>query len=369
MSQASPSQGPSAQNELANAELAALLDYLDTVAIALPAPVTEPGDLQPLADPVPVQTLTAELAALPDDQLLHTFRQWKVYFASQAQAPAILHEITRLRELTFREMQEGSGLAVDTDEFDATYDHLFVWDTEAQTIVGGYRLGHADDVHHYAIDVGGPETAPMTDRAKYIDVRSAASGCGPEDCNVLATARSLIDWHARHGFCAVCGQPTRMREGGYARKCTSESCGAEHFPRTDPVTIMLVVDGDDRCLLGRQARFPKGNYSALAGFMEPGEAIEDAVRREVFEEAGIVVGEVRYHSSQPWPFPSSLMIGCICEATTTEIALDQDELEDARWFDRESVKAGLAGQGPGSLFLPPSFAVAHHLARAWAEGE
>ena len=158
MSQASPSQGPSAQNELANAELAALLDYLDTVAIALPAPVTEPGDLQPLADPVPVQTLTAELAALPDDQLLHTFRQWKVYFASQAQAPAILHEITRLRELTFREMQEGSGLAVDTDEFDATYDHLFVWDEEAQTIVGGYRLGHADVLRA----AGGPDAVYLS---------------------------------------------------------------------------------------------------------------------------------------------------------------------------------------------------------------
>ncbi len=231
-------------------------------------------------------------------------------------------------------------------------------------------LGHADDVHHYAIDVGGPETAPMTDRAKYIDVRSAASGCGPEDCNVLATARSLIDWHARHGFCAVCGQPTRMREGGYARKCTSESCGAEHFPRTDPVTIMLVVDGDDRCLLGRQARFPKGNYSALAGFMEPGEASEDAVRREVFEEAGIVVGEVRYHSSQPWPFPSSLMIGCICEATTTEIALDQDELEDARWFTRDEIAAMVENwQGREGLRMPPPFAIAHQLARGWLAGE
>jgi NAD+ diphosphatase len=231
-------------------------------------------------------------------------------------------------------------------------------------------LGEAEGAHHFAIDVGGPDTAPLVDRAKYIDVRSAAMGCGPADCNVLAQARSLIDWHARHGFCAVCGQPTRLRDGGYARRCTSEACGAEHFPRTDPVTIMLVVRGRDFALLGRQARFPPGNYSALAGFMEPGESIEDAVAREVFEEAGVRVREVRYHSSQPWPFPSSLMIGCIAEAATTEIALDQDELEDARWFARDDVAAMLANcQGRDGLRVPPPFAIAHQLVKGWLAGD
>lgn len=230
-------------------------------------------------------------------------------------------------------------------------------------------LGLGEGVHHFAIDVGGPDSAPLADRSKYIDVRSAAMSCGPADCNILAQAKSLIDWHARHGFCAVCGQPTRMRDGGYARKCTSEACGAEHFPRTDPVTIMLVVQGDRHALLGRQARFPQGNYSALAGFMEPGESIEDAVRREVFEEAGIMAGEVRYHSSQPWPFPSSLMIGCIAEAQTTDIELDGEELEDARWFSRDEVAAMVDNwQGREGLRMPPPFAIAHQLARGWLGG-
>jgi NAD+ diphosphatase len=155
-----------------------------------------------------------------------------------------------------------------------------------------------------------------------------------------------------------------MSMGGYRRDCPA--CGAEHFPRTDPVVIMLAIDGE-RCLLGRQARFAAGMYSCLAGFVEPGETIEDAVRRETGEEAGIRIGRVGYHSSQPWPFPASLMIGCHAEAITTEVVPDEAELEDCRWFERDEVRTMLAGTHPGGLKTPPPIAIAYRLIRAWAE--
>jgi NAD+ diphosphatase len=151
--------------------------------------------------------------------------------------------------------------------------------------------------------------------------------------------------------------------GGYRRDCPA--CGAEHFPRTDPVVIMLAIDGE-RCLLGRQARFAPAMYSCLAGFVEPGETIEDAVRRETAEEAGIAVGRVRYHASQPWPFPSSLMIGCHAEAISRDIVRDEAELEACRWFGRAEVQAMLAGLHPDGLKCPPDIAIAHHLIKAWA---
>jgi NAD+ diphosphatase len=185
---------------------------------------------------------------------------------------------------------------------------------------------------------------------------------GRETVAILSQAKSLLHWHNRHGFCANCGAPTRLCAGGWRRDC--EACRAQHFPRTDPVVIMLVTDGD-RCLLGRQARFGKGMYSALAGFLEPGETVEDAVRREVREEAGIQVGRVTYLASQPWPFPSSLMIGCLGEALSTQIVLDQTELEDARWFSRAEAESMLAGTHAGGLGAPQPIAIAHHLLRYW----
>jgi NAD+ diphosphatase len=181
----------------------------------------------------------------------------------------------------------------------------------------------------------------------------------------LAAAKSLVDWHRRHGFCANCGAPTELAGGGWRRECGA--CGAQHFPRTDPVVIMLAVDGE-RCVLGRQARFAPGMYSCLAGFVEPGETIEDAVRREVKEEAGIAVGRVRYVASQPWPFPSSLMIGCLAEAAGGDITMDESELEDCRWFERGAVRAMLDGAHPEGLRAPPAMAIAHRLMRLWAEG-
>jgi NAD+ diphosphatase len=182
----------------------------------------------------------------------------------------------------------------------------------------------------------------------------------------LAEAKALLNWHARHRFCANCGAATRVSQGGWRRDCPA--CKAEHFPRTDPVVIMLAVDGD-RCVLGRAARFVPNMWSCLAGFVEPGESVEDAVRREVREEVGLACGRVRYFASQPWPFPASLMIGCHAEARSTEIVVDRGELEDARWFDRAEVAAMLLRQHPQGLTTPPPVAIAHHIIRAWVEGE
>jgi NAD+ diphosphatase len=185
-----------------------------------------------------------------------------------------------------------------------------------------------------------------------------------EVASILGEAKAILHWHARHGFCANCGAPSRVGAAGWRREC--DVCKTQHFPRTDPVVIMLAVDGD-RCLLGRQARFPKGMYSALAGFLEPGESIEEAVRREILEESGIICGEVRYVASQPWPFPSSLMIGCLAQATTREITVDGDELEDARWFAREEVVAIFEKRHPQGILSPNRMAIAHHLLKYWLE--
>jgi NAD+ diphosphatase len=187
----------------------------------------------------------------------------------------------------------------------------------------------------------------------------------PADAALYAAARSLVDWHGRHGFCAVCGTPTAIFRAGWARKCPN--CAAEHFPRVDPVVIMLAERGD-KVLLGRQPPWPPGRYSALAGFLEVGESIEEAVRREIAEEAGVPTGAVRYVASQPWPFPSSLMIACIAEALDERIAIDVHELEDARWFTRDEVKAALARDPAASFGAPPPYAIAHTLLTAWVEG-
>jgi NAD+ diphosphatase len=178
-------------------------------------------------------------------------------------------------------------------------------------------------------------------------------------------ARSLLDWHARHRFCARCGQPTVPAKGGWQRNCGA--CGAEHFPRVDPVAIML-VECAGKVLLGRQARFPLRSYSALAGFVEPGESIEEAVARETFEEAGVRVRDVRYVASQPWPFPSQLMIGCLAFADSLELTIDKTEIDDAQWFTREQVAEALSkGPDSESFLAPPRQAIAHDLLQWWLE--
>ena len=207
---------------------------------------------------------------------------------------------------------------------------------------------------------GHPELQPT-------DLRSIAmQGLVPPDTlGILGQAKAIVHWHAKHGFCPNCGAKSRPSSAGWKREC--DACKTQHFPRTDPVVIMLVAHGE-RCLLGRQARFPTGMYSTLAGFVEPGETIEEAVRREIQEEAGIDCGAVGYIASQPWAFPASLMIGCVAEARTSEIVVDTSELEDARWFEREEVRAMFEKRHPRGLMAPNRMAIAHHILRFWLDG-
>src|ERR1700726_3666934 len=217
-----------------------------------------------------------------------------------------------------------------------------------------------------AIDPDTADALKSRDDLLVTDLRSIATGAlvAPEHLPPLAAAKALLAWHRRHRFCSNCGAPTRLTQAGWRRDCAA--CGAEHFPRTDPVVIMLAIHGE-RCLLGRQSRFAKGMWSCLAGFVEPGETIEDAVRRETLEEAGIVCGRVAYFASQPWPFPMSLMIGCHAQALTTELRVDHSELEDARWFDRDEGAAMMQRRHPEGLSATHPVAIAHHIIRAWLE--
>ncbi len=210
------------------------------------------------------------------------------------------------------------------------------------------------------------DNAQERGEVSFIDLRTiAAQGLVPPDIvGALSQAKSLLYWHKHNSFCANCGEPTRASIGGSRREC--DSCKRHHFPRLEPVVIMLVSDGD-RCLLGRQARFPPGMYSCLAGFAEIGETLEDAVRREIMEEAGLEVGRVEYFASQPWPFPSSLMIGCLAQAVSTDLTIDTVELEDARWFSRADVGLMLAKAHPDGFTCPPKLAIANLLMRAWAQ--
>jgi NAD+ diphosphatase len=201
-----------------------------------------------------------------------------------------------------------------------------------------------------------------------IDLRSIAIQglVAPDHLPPLAEAKALLHWHARHRFCSNCGAATDLIDGGWKRACPA--CKSEHFPRTDPVVIMLAVRGD-RGLLGRSGRFAATMWSCLAGFVEPGEAIEDAVRRETLEEAGIRCGRVNYLYSQPWPFPMSLMIGCHAEALNDEIVMDANELVGARWFSKDECAAMLMRKHPEGLTCPPPVAIAHHIIRSWVESD
>ena len=239
-------------------------------------------------------------------------------------------------------------------------------------------LGLVGDRAHFALDVSGLEAplemlrSPALEAAgikaaevRFADLRQLGARLERQEGALLALARAIVFWHSRHRFCGVCGAPTRSEEAGYMRRCTDPACKAMHFPRTDPAVIMLVTDGD-RALLGRNKNFPvAGMYSTLAGFVEPGEALEDAVAREVQEETAIQVGAVHYHSSQPWPFPANIMLGFYAEATTTEISLDDGELADARWFERDWL---LSHVDDDSFRMPRLDSIARRLIEDWLYG-
>jgi NAD+ diphosphatase len=234
---------------------------------------------------------------------------------------------------------------------------------------GTIFLGLRDGAAIFGMGISAPavEKLMTRDDVAVDELRGMAmSGAVPPDqLSAIAMAKSMVSWHQRHGYCANCGQRTAMKEGGWKRDCPS--CKAEHFPRTDPVVIMLVTHGD-KCLLGRQSRFLPGMYSCLAGFVEAAETIEDAVRREVFEESGIRCTDVGYYMTQPWPYPSSLMIGCTARATNEDIVVDRVELEDARWFSRDEARQMITRTHPDGLAGPHPFAIAHHLVSRWVYG-
>ncbi len=230
-------------------------------------------------------------------------------------------------------------------------------------------LGLLDEAPRFGFGLDAKSIEPLKarDDLKITDLRSIAVH-GLVDAThlpLLAEAKAaLVGWHARHRFCPNCGMPTNVMQGGWRRDCPA--CKTEHFPRTDPVVIMLAIAGD-RCVLGRSPRFAPTMWSALSGFGEPGETIEEAVRREVLEETGIKCGQVKYFMSQPWPFPSSLMIGCHAQALSDAIAIDRSEIEEARWFHRDELALMLGRRHPDGLTTPPPVAIAYHLIRSFVE--
>jgi NAD+ diphosphatase len=227
-------------------------------------------------------------------------------------------------------------------------------------------LGIGGEYTYFALDLSAMEAPLEAVRAAplsaFIDLRRVGPLLLRQEGSLLAFARGMSYWHQRYRFCGVCGSPTRSEAAGHVRRCTNKACDATHFPRTDPAVIMLVHQGSERCLLGRQAAWPQGMHSTLAGFVEPGESLEEAVAREVYEETRIELASVTYHSSQPWPFPASLMLGFHAEAKTTEITVDKTELEAAQWYERAWL---LAHQDNEDFRLPRRDSIARRLLEDW----
>ncbi|GAB4353751.1 MAG: NAD(+) diphosphatase [Kiloniellaceae bacterium] len=231
-------------------------------------------------------------------------------------------------------------------------------------------LGLREETAYLAVDLSPleePEIGALAaGRGSFQDLRAVGPVMDRQDSALLAYARGLAHWHARHGYCGVCGAPTVSEKGGHQRRCSNAGCNAVHFPRTDPAVIMLVHDGGDRCLLGRQPFWPPGMHSTLAGFVEPGESLEEAVAREIREEVGLTlaVEEVEYHSSQPWPFPSSIMLGFHARADYAEPRLGPDELESARWYTRDELRNSPENE---TFKLPRRDSIARRLIEDWLE--
>ena len=226
-------------------------------------------------------------------------------------------------------------------------------------------LGLRDAQPLFAVAMPDSEEPPLAGLGEFRDLRAAAFVLPDGEAAIAGQAKSLIDWHRRHRFCANCGSATNPADSGYRRLCPN--CGTEHFPRTDPVVIMLPLFGEE-CLIGRSPRFPEGMYSAFAGFVEPGETMEEAVRRELKEEVSLTVASVRYHASQPWPFPSSLMLGCYAQAVSKDFRIDEHEIEHARWMTKAEVRERLADRIDDGLKMPGAIAIARLLLADWVKG-
>lgn len=262
------------------------------------------------------------------------------------------------------------ALTSDDSRFVAVWNDKFLVGVETAGVVllEGRELDHAAaeqeliflgifrDSPTFAIELGGDD-APFQELGEFQELRYLGTVLPPDEANLVAHARALVLWHASQVFCGTCGSAARPGAAGNSRICINDSCGREIFPRVDPAIIVLVEHGK-RCLLGRQQSWPEGRYSTIAGFVEPGESLEDAVRREVYEETNVRVGKVTYHSSQPWPFPSALMLGFTAEATTTDIELNDGELDDARWFTREDLRSDFPK-------LPFRISIARRLVDGW----
>lgn len=232
---------------------------------------------------------------------------------------------------------------------------------------GRVLLGTDSGVAYFAVDVSELETPAeslgLDASHRLVSLREVAALMSREQGALLAYANGILSWHRRHRYCGRCGSETTLGQGGHVRICANATCAETHFPRTDPAVIMLVTDGEGRALLGRQAAWPKGVYSTLAGFVEPGESLEEAVAREVREETGVEVNGVRYHSSQPWPFPSSIMLGFVARATTFDVHPCEDELEDARWFSRAELRERRGVE------LPSKISIARRLVEDWLDSD
>ena len=289
----------------------------------------------------------------PLDRISH-LREDAAWVAARRRAKDTrLVPVWRSRSLVHTEDDRALILTVEEagDLLDSA-QHEVVLGLEGDTLYIGLDLSHLDDPYgHPRIEAEGA----------FEDLRQIGPVIPADEGAILAHARGMMTWHQRHRFCGVCGAPTEVSHGGYQRNCTG--CNAQHFPRTDPAVIML-VHKDDNCLLGRTHQFPRRIYSTLAGFVEPGESLEEAVAREVFEEAGVKVGEVRYMASQPWPFPSSLMLGFHAEAEAMELNIDPKELEDARWMTREQI----GRIEDFDIELPRRDSIAWRLVKAWMDG-
>jgi NAD+ diphosphatase len=271
---------------------------------------------------------------------------------------AVERAAERRRDAQWLEQAWASGrlLVIDSDGRATLDDDGLVFTDTASYDGQGYLLGVDGDGTALWAGVGDP---PRRLGSRPASLRDVGATISDRDAGLLVTAVALANWHATHTRCPRCGEPTRVVDAGWVRRCDND--GSDHFPRSDPAIIVLIHDGGDRCLLGRQPSWPRGRYSTLAGFVEPGESLEQAVVREVKEEAGVVVGEVVYRGSQPWPFPASLMLGFEARVISGEAAVSDDELEDVRWFSRDELRRGDAG-------IPPSASIAYWLITTWLDG-